>query len=366
MKKIYFGLFLGLMVLGGISIFATGQKEFSSNENRYLKTVSDIKSTDDIEGTLADQFPLRDGWLTVASGTRFLTGAREINDTYIGKDGYLFDKCSENDFSMLQYKNNLAYLGKFVGGYEVDNISLVLVPSPYTILPEKLPANAQVYDADKKYRAAETAMGGSAKVVDLRNTLKTLSRATQVYYKTDHHWTTRAAYAGYLAAVCDYDDQKAVDEATDFEGLTAVSEEFHGTLYSRVLLRDKVYDTIDALDLEKAGLSEISEKLYDSSKLETKDKYAYFLGGNTGRMDIKGTGTGNLLLIKDSFANCMVPFLAQKYANITIVDLRYLSEEIAHLMENGVDGESYNDVIVLYEMSNFADDVNIYKLARGL
>ena len=125
-----------------------------------------------------------------------------------------------------------------------------------------------------------------------------------------------------------------------------------------MLLRNGIYDAIEA-PVVSSGQSD-SDILYDNAKLDTKDKYAYFLGGNIGRLDIDGTGDGNLLLVKDSFANCMVPYLAQKYKHITILDLRYFNENIAQLMNEG----HFDRVMVLYEMSNFADDANLFKLSR--
>ena len=357
MKKLYFGLFLGLMVLGGISIFATGQKTFSENENRYLKTVSSISSTSDVESVLADQFPLRDQWLSLASSMRYACLSREINDTYIGTDGYLFDKCSEGDFNLRQYKNNLAFINKFADAYSVNGFDVVLVPSPYTILSDYLPGNAPVYDADAKYQLAQQTLNSSVVLQDLRSTFQLLTDSTQVYYRTDHHWTTRAAYAAFRKIIDGRSDAKAVEDAINAD-MTTVTDRFHGTLYSRVLLRNGIYDAIEA-PVVSSGQSD-SDILYDNAKLDTKDKYAYFLGGNIGRLDIDGTGDGNLLLVKDSFANCMVPYLAQKYKHITILDLRYFNENIAQLMNEG----HFDRVMVLYEMSNFADDANLFKLSR--
>lgn len=369
MKKLYFGLFLAIMIIGGVSIFATKEKTFSENENRYLKTFEDLSDsetlikTDMVEGVLADQFPFRDQWLMVASEARFIVGAREINDTYLGKDGYLFDKCDENDFGLEQYQKNLSYVKRFADSLD-DNTAMrvVLVPSPYVILNDKLPSNAVVYDADEKYALLNNTLGTTAQVIDLRDTLNTLACDTQVYYRTDHHWTTRAAYAGYLTAFENQNADAASSSALAYADLKTVSNEFHGTLYSRVLLRGNVYDSIAApiaSDIDQ-------DALYDNSKLSEKDKYAYFLGGNDGLVSFEGTGTGNLLLIKDSFANCMVPFLTEKYAHITIVDLRFLPIEMQQVLANGVDGVPYDEVTVLYEMSNFASDNNLFKLARGI
>ena len=99
---------------------------------------------------------------------------------------------------------------------------------------------------------------------------------------------------------------------------------------------------------------------YQEDKLQEKDKYAYFFGGNYGEVAIEGTqeGKGNLLVIKDSFANAFVPFLADSYDNIYMVDLRYFNEDMqAYLKEKNI-----TDILVLYNVSNFVTDRNLYKL----
>ena len=92
--------------------------------------------------------------------------------------------------------------------------------------------------------------------------------------------------------------------------------------------------------------------------LEKKDKYELFLGGNYAKAVLR-TGVENgkhLLLVKDSFANSLVPFLCGDYETITMVDLRYCREKIQPLADEA------DDVLVLYEITNFAADGNLFKL----
>ena len=97
-------------------------------------------------------------------------------------------------------------------------------------------------------------------------------------------------------------------------------------------------------------------------KLTQKDKYAYFFGGNYGKAEIsmKQGGDKKLLVIKDSFANSFVPFLMEDYSDITMLDLRYYNASVQKLVEQG----DYDRILILYEMSNFAQDTNIYKIVH--
>ena len=151
------------------------------------------------------------------------------------------------------------------------------------------------------------------------------------------------------------------------QALTQVSDSFRGTLYSKVLLpdspRDAVYlagdVTVRAVDCDGV----VTDSLYDLSKLEQKDQYTVFQGGNWARVTVD-TGVKNgrhLLLVKDSFANSFVPFLAGDYETITMLDLRFFGDSVEELM----DRQGITDVLVLYELSNFAAERDVFKLHAG-
>ena len=137
---------------------------------------------------------------------------------------------------------------------------------------------------------------------------------------------------------------------------------FRGTLYSKVLLPDSVYDAVDYcpdISIVSADCDGTErDSLYDMTALEKKDKYELFLGGNYAKVIIDtGANTGkSLQVVKDSFANCFVPFLAGDYETITMVDLRYCREKIQPL------ADAADDILVLYEITNFAADSNLFKL----
>ena len=191
----------------------------------------------------------------------------------------------------------------------------------------------------------------------LLDSRETLSAVDDPYYHTDHHWTTMGAQAAYTLWA-----QATGHTARSYE-LTLATDSFRGTLYSKVLLPDSVYDSVyyaPEITVESVVCDGKDGALYDLSALEQKDKYELFLGGNYGQCVIT-TGTENgkhLLLVKDSFANSFVPFLTGDYETITMIDLRYYRGSMAEL------AAEVDDILVLTEVTNLAGSGDYFKLSK--
>lgn len=94
--------------------------------------------------------------------------------------------------------------------------------------------------------------------------------------------------------------------------------------------------------------------VYDSEMLDNNDKYAVFFGGNYPMIKIKTTNREgrNLLVIKDSYANCFVPFLIPHYKEITMIDPRYYYEDV----NKEIADSDIQDVLFLYNANTFFED----------
>ena len=92
-------------------------------------------------------------------------------------------------------------------------------------------------------------------------------------------------------------------------------------------------------------------------RLKEKDKYQVFFGGNHAQVDITTTNdtTKRLLIFKDSYANCFVPFLIPYYNEIIMVDPRYYYDNVETL----ISGKHITDVLFLYNMDTFLTDTSI-------
>ena len=102
--------------------------------------------------------------------------------------------------------------------------------------------------------------------------------------------------------------------------------------------------------------------MYDYSYLEKKDKYSVFLSNNHSLITITNNSINNnkeLLVIKDSYGNSFVPFVAENYKKVHVVDLRYnLNSMTKYLEENN----NIDDVIIIYNINTIDGESSIYYL----
>lgn len=123
-----------------------------------------------------------------------------------------------------------------------------------------------------------------------------------------------------------------------------------------------IYAPDDLKTAPQVVVNNVNEKkktatLYDTSKLKEKDKYALFLGGNYPVLDIRTTAdtTDRLLLVKDSYANSVIPFLTAYYREIIVVDPRYYYDDIREVMKKN----KITSVLFLYNGNTFVQDNSI-------
>ncbi|MBQ5970431.1 MAG: hypothetical protein IJL52_10065 [Clostridia bacterium] len=343
LERIIPACFLLILLLCGTVTVLKGDRAFSDNENRPLKTRSTISSRAsdgsfqrDLNEYLSDQFLLRDVCTAAQSRLKRLTGRRDIGGAYLGKQNHLFQRITDRDVDPDQIA---ADAKRYARLQERTGLPLTVLPVPSAgiALSELLPAHAQMYDYDGILSLLHTAMP-QATVIDTAPVLRGSSAyfGSNSYYRTDHHWTTEGAYLAYCRLVSE--KGREAPPMTDFS-LKTVTADFRGTQDSRVLDRSIPPDTIKTVALPD-GVRVVADgkeiPFYNDAALETKDKYSVFLSGNHGVVEITNPQNPDgktLLLIKDSFANCLAPFLIYDYARIVMVDERYCMDMPAELCE---------------------------------
>ena len=362
-----------IVILFGTAIFSIFNKTkyFSENENRVLtaKPKADLNAImtgefqNNYETYISDQFVLRDEWIRIKTISDYLSFKRDINNVYICKNGYLIEKQDDYKFKSKQAKDNYKYLSEFVNKYKNNiKIKVMLVPTASEILADKLPLFA--YNANETKIIDEVYNEiGIENTVNITDTLIN-HRDENIFYKTDHHWSSLGAfyaYSDYAKAVSIYENSKE-----DFE-INEVTDNFYGTMSARINLRnkvDKIYTyklrNMPDITITYNNSDDVRNTLFDDEALKGNDKYSVFLGGNNEilQMSIKTDSSRKLLVIKDSYSHCFIPFIVNAFSEIDVIDLRYYNDSIKEM----IDENKYTDVLVLYGIGNISTDSNIFKL----
>lgn len=341
------------------------QRTYSPVEKRELQTRPEISITKVLDGRfqkkyesyLRDQFPGRDHWVSFQTDMELFMGKNEIHNVYIGKNHYLLEHYTEKEFDPQQISKNLQALEKFVGKTKQNaDVYVMMVPTKSWVLREKLPAFAPHYKEQKFYDALQQKLEKEDVLISVEPVLDA-HKEEEIYYRTDHHWTTLGAwyaYEQYTKAVGG-DLQRAQGK----KKFRCISKDFYGTTYAKINYarqadKIEIYEPADKQRVVYNMGEKKTKTLYDFSFLKTADQYSVFTGGNQAVLEITG-GIKNgktLLLIKDSFANSILPFLAEDYEKLVVVDLRQLNVSGDRLLEMF----SPTDILILYNSAQFAQD----------
>ena len=349
-------------------------KEQSEEENRVLESLPAPSLTSVLNGDfmeqwesyMSDQFAGRNLWRSLKVGLDRLGGSRMENGVYIGRDGQLLEDIAVPDNEL--FTANINAVKSFANTYSDIPATVMLIPDAACILSDSLPAFASVEDQRQMFSMVERGLGDSVKWVDAYSILNK-HKAEKLYYKTDHHWTTQGAFYVFQEAAASLGIEEDVSD--DYVSYT-VTDSFNGVLASKsgVGLDEKeqidIYVPTEGDDDVVVNYVDEGKKrtsLYDSSKLETRDKYGVFFGGNTSVMDIRTVSTSQkrLLVVKDSFADCFIPFLTPYYREIVVVDPRYYSGTMTDIM----DTYRITDILILYSGNTFMTDNNISGVFTG-
>lgn len=247
------GLFCGFLTLVLALHLLTPDKNFSQVENRYLRgfpaltfeSVTSGKFMPDFETYTTDQFPGRDGWVAAKAMLERLSGKRENNGAYFGQYDTLINRVDTPSQDILDQITK--YLNALCANVDT-HVSLGIIPTAAAVWSARLPAGALTADErtliDSLYRNTDAMPIGLYEVLDAH-------RDEEIYYRTDHHWTSLGAYYAYqelshfLGTAC--------PPLSQYEK-TTVSRDFYGTIYSTSGVRWVAPDQIDTY-VPEAGIT---------------------------------------------------------------------------------------------------------------
>ncbi|MBE6144378.1 MAG: hypothetical protein E7169_02265 [Firmicutes bacterium] len=339
--------------------------EFSENENRYLQELPEFTFSSLIEGVyiekiedyFADQFPLRDTFMSIKTSFDKLLGKDDINGVYLAKDDYLIEKYNEP----INSKKIIENLNDFSETINYVNLNLMLVPTSISINSDKLPKNVEYKTQMDELNYIYDNINFNT--IDVYNILLKQNNYYQMYYKLDHHWTSYGAYYAYQE-FAKANNIKYLS-INDFD-IKEVTNSFNGTLYSKSNDYSRKSDSIHIFtpkdnnyEVEYVYKKKKTDTLYEMSYLDKKDKYSLFLDNNHPLIIVtnKSLKTNEeIIVIKDSYANSFVPFLVNHFKKVHIIDPRFYQNDISEYIK---DNKNIKDGLILYNMNTIDQDVGI-------
>lgn len=356
--------FIGFIFTISILYFVLPKSEYSEKEKKYLSvfpefTFSNLFSgdyTESIEEFLADHTPCRELFLGINSYYNYLIMNNGSNDIYLSSDNYLIEKPISANNMLLE---NAEQIKEFTKKEKIDTYFL-LAPSKGSILDDKLPHNHLKYNDDKYFKNIEEILGDDVKFINIFDEFK--NQTEQIYYKTDHHWNMNGAYIAYNE-IC---REMAIKPMNSEYYRKEVIDNFYGTSYANSAYW---FTKPDTLEMWKSDVN-VSVKIFEGEEiiesnsmffekhLNTEDKYSVYLDGNHPYTEIINNDNNNgetLLVVKDSYAHAVTPFLAEHFSKIVMVDLRYYKKPLSEVISSN----NVTSLIYVYSLDNFGTSTDI-------
>ena len=362
--------------------------------------------SDEIGDYYADQFPFRDQLRVVKAAAEIGMLKQENNDVVFAGD-YLIKKDTVSgkvqnedgtyrnrtyEDAVKDIKNNV----HLISGIEQSlpegiDLRAAIAGRTIDVAKSKLPAVFPYEDTHSDYYWA--AYSGQAaddglSTVDLKNLLRLhMDSGDYVYYKTDHHWTSLGAYYAYTEIVRSYGIEPYPIDSFTRETFTT---EYTGTTYSKAGAVFGGKDTIELFRYEgdedfttiitkgddptpgKEGVTTLKGFYNPDKYRDIVDKYSVFIGadntsdGSNNFITLVTKNTAEkrekLLLIKDSFGNSVVPFLARHF-DLVIIDLRSAN---GRDFTKFLDDPDLTHILFLYNMETFMNDAKISDAASRM
>lgn len=360
-----------------------------------IKTLCDGSFFDGISLWYSDTFPFREALVSANSKLQSMRGfgdrlyglsdqkAEEIpdapviltepaQDPFESIDDTLGGEISIDDNALVQNLGNVLLVGD--AGYEVYNFNQNLANQYAAVInraAKNLDGAAQVYDmlvptsiditlADKQrakinsssqadaIRYIYACLNDQVHSINVYNTLRA-HRTEYVYFRTDHHWTALGAFYAYEQFCKALQlPAKTLNDFTEhqFPG-------FKGSFYTDTKKNAKLGDHPDTIYAyapkgettltyhTKNGKTMDWHIISDVSGWNPTALYSTFIGGDNPYTYITNASCGNkksCLVVKESFGNALVPFIAAEFAEVHVIDYRYWNGSVSQFVkEKSVD-----------------------------
>lgn len=330
---------LAVLILTGVLIFTLGlwcvlrpADALSRAERRALAQLPELTADSVLDGSFMtdfesftlDQFPLRDRFRALKAWTlRNVLGRKDDHGIYLS-GGYAAKlDYPQNEASLTHAAERFTWVYETYLSGRAENVYFAAIPDKNCFLAAENGYPSMDYDV--LFASLEETLPW-AEHIDLRPALSLDS-----YYRTDIHWRQEALVdAARLLA-----GEMGVTLREEYETVT-LDAPFYGVYCGQSAL-NLAPDALRYLDSELLRACTVYDyetdrtlPLYDLSAADQDDPYALFLWGSRSMLTIEDPNAQTdreLVIFRDSFASSLAPLLAEGYAKITLIDIRYVAPE---------------------------------------
>lgn len=286
------------------------------------------KFMQDFESYATDQFPLRNQFRTLKAIVTFSVmrqgdmGGIYVDGGYASKLEYPM-KTASLDNAAARFEN---ICSKYLDGRDV-NIYLSIIPDKNYFLAKTGGHPAMDYEDFASYLQEKTP---GMRYINIFDCLELSD-----YYKTDTHWRQEK--------ITDVAERLAEGMGVTLSGeytVRLLDHPFYGVYYGQsalplgaeqiYYLESDILDSCKVYDYEIDG-DDWEIGVYDMEKAVGKDPYEMFLSGSKSLLRIenpKASTDRKLVMFRDSFGSSIAPLLFEGYAEVTLIDIRYLSSQL--------------------------------------
>ncbi len=341
-----FCLFVAVFALG---IWLTPDRDYSVYERRPLEQMPALEEDGELsayftawDSYLSDQFFLRDSLRFLKSSFAHAILRQSDVNGYYSQDGsqaqLLYPMHTDHITA------NVALLEELRKTHFPDS------PAYYAVIPDKsyymdAPLGLD-YDAIRDIFES----GLDAAAIDLTGAL-TLSD----YFATDIHWRQERLEKVYEALCSRLRGDLPPFASAGWQ--EQIAGGFYGVLYGQAALpaaKDEMrYLTSAAIDRLTLTVIDTGKSgaVYDRAAFAGDDAYDLFLGGEAAILHLQNpaaTSDRKLILFRDSFGRSIAPLLAPGYAEIVLVDLRWIRPAYLSNFADLLWADASTDILFLY------------------
>lgn len=363
---------LSLTVISSLSLMSLfGKKiQWSFDENRQLSALPEPSFKEMYNGEwsekadryVTDHFVGRSKWIYASNRMQEQMTESIVNGVYVSSERLLDTVIPEQDKKA--FSDNISFVNSFSKEYkDTTTVYFAAIPSSTGIYGDILPSDFISRSDSQRINELYEQLSSKIRCIDAYNILK-MMKDNYIFYRNDTKWTSYGAYCVYKTVI-----QKLGFQPTSYDkySIEHVSDSFRGDLYNRTLSDKPKADILDiyyypdgaeVVSCERVlNDGAVSEgEIYDRSRLGSSDKYSMYLGEDVPVLKIKTSNQNEkkLLVIKDSYGDCFIPFLIQHYSEIIVVSPDQLDRPLADI----ININNYGQTLFLFGINDLDEKIS--------